>query len=331
MLKNILVLLVTLAASVGSAKTDTLIIYSSYEGARLAPIFAPFTQRTGIQVEVVNAGSTELIAKLQAEGESSSADLYLDKDLTYMGSAAEKGLLQPFTAPHVFAKIPKHLIDAQNNWFLLFYRSRTIMYNTDKVSPADLSTYEDLGNPKWKGQLCVRTANHSYNEALGAHIVKHYGEEKAERIFKSWVANFAFDPINGDTDLIKAIASGRCTIGIANTYYLAPLVRDDASFPVRPFFADQNKDGAHINGVGIGITEASKKLKEANLLLEYLTTKEVQEAIAGGFSQYPSSREASLSPILKTFGPFVEDTTNVGEIATFTKKAKELMQKAGYK
>lgn len=331
MYKSFVASLFLLTSSVVSAQTKKLTVYSSYDSVRLAPIFAPFTEKTGIQVEVVSAGSTDLIQRLQAEGEKSPADIYLDKDITFMGEAESKQLLQRFSSSYIANHFPAHLVDSDKMWFLLFYRARTIMYNTQKVDPSELSTYEDLGNEKWKGQLCVRTSNNSYNEALGAFFVKHLGESRTESLFRSWVANFAVEPIKGDTDVIKAIANGTCSVGIANTYYLAPLVRDDASFPVKPYFADQKGPGVHINGVGVGITRSSKNLTQAHLLLEYLASKEVQEAIATGFSQYPSNRTADIASILVSFGPFVEDTTNVSEVSGFTIKAKEIMTKAGYK
>lgn len=313
------------------AKADKLVLYSSYDGERLAPILKPFTERTGITVEVVNAGSDDLIKQLETEGMNSPADLYLDKDIVYMGSANDKGLLQSFSTQKVSDKIPAHLISNDNNWFLLFYRARTLMYNTQKVNPADLNTYADLGDKKWEGQVCVRTSKNSYNEGLAGFMVKHFGENQAVSIFESWVKNFAGEPLKGDRDVIHAIANGTCLVGIANTYYLAPLVRDDASFPVGVKFVEQDGVGAHINGVGVGITKSSKNVAQANLFLEFMTMKEVQEAIAGGFSQYPSSKEAGIAPVLKDFGSFVEDLTNVNDIAKSVKAGKEAMVKAGYK
>lgn len=313
------------------AKADKLVLYSSYDGERLAPILKPFTERTGIEVEVVNAGSEDLIKQLETEGLDSKADLYLDKDIVYFGAANNKGLLQSFTSEKVTEKIPAHLVSTDKNWFLLFYRARTLMYNTQKVNPANINTYADLGNSEWAGKLCVRTSANSYNQGLAAFMTRHFGETQATAIFESWVKNFSTEPLKGDRDVIHAIANGTCDIGIANTYYLAPIVRDDASFPVGVKFLEQNGVGAHINGVGIGITKSSKKLAQANMFLEFMTLKEVQEAIAGGFSQYPSSKEASIAPVLKDFGAFIEDLTNVNEVANSVEAGNASMLKAGYK
>lgn len=324
-------LLATTLFTATSSQAAKLVVYSSYEAQRLAPILEPFTQRTGIAVDVVNASSTELLKKLEHEGEASMADLYLDKDIVYLGEAQQKGLLQEFSAAGIPQKIPAHLMADDKTWFLLFYRSRAIMYNTEKVNPAEIKSYADLGNEKWEGQLCLRTSTNSYSQGLAAFFIQHWGEAKTTALFSSWVKNLAVEPLKGDTDLIKAIANGTCAVGIANTYYLAPLVRDDASFPVRVLFPEQKGVGAHINGVGIGITKSSKNLKAANLFLEFLASKEVQEAVAAGFSQYPASREADRAPILKSFGTFVEDTTNVSEIAKKVSAGQDSMSKAGYK
>ncbi|MFV8259392.1 Fe(3+) ABC transporter substrate-binding protein [Bdellovibrio bacteriovorus] len=329
---RILSAIVTLLAAVTvQAKTDKLVLYSSYDGERLAPILQPFTQATGIEVEVVFASSTDLLKKLETEGLNSSADLYLDKDIVYMGEANRKGFLQSFTSNGVTQKVPSHLISDDKNWFLLFYRARTVMYNTQKVNPEDLKTYADLGDPKWKGQLCLRTSKNSYNEAMAAYFIKHFGEIQTTALLESWVKNLAVEPLKGDRDVIAAIANGTCAIGVANTYYLAPIVRDDVTYPVGVRFLEQDKVGAHINGVGIGITKSSKNTVAANAFLEFMVSKPVQEAVAGGFSQYPASKEADMAPILKEFGGFAEDMTNVNAVSDLVPAGIELMKKAGYK
>ncbi|WP_413587082.1 extracellular solute-binding protein [Bdellovibrio sp. HCB274] len=329
---RILIAIVTLlAAFTVQANTDKLVIYSSYDGERLAPILKPFTQMTGVEVEVVFASSAELLKQLEAEGQNSRADLYLDKDIVYMGEANRKAFLQSFSTGKVSQKVPSHLISNDNNWFLLFYRARTVMFNKQKVNPAELNTYADLGNPKWKGQLCVRTSKNSYNEGMAAYFVKHFGATQTEALLASWVNNLAVEPLKGDRDVIAAIANGTCAIGVANTYYLAPIVRDDVNFPVGVRFLEQDKIGAHINGVGIAITKSSKNVAKANAFLEFMVSKQVQEAVAGSFSQYPASKEADIAPILKEFGPFVEDASNVNEVSNFVPVGIEMMIKAGYK
>lgn len=329
MSKLLLIAALTLSSSVYASSEVT--IYSVYEGARLDPIFKPFTERTGIKVNIVSASSVELINRLESEGESTTADLHLDKDLVFHGLAQSKKLYQPFNSAAVEKNIPASLIEADKKWFTLFYRARVIMYNTNKVSADELSTYEDLGTEKWKGRLCVRTSNNSYNEALGAFFIKHYGAEKTLEIFKSWVNNFSVAPIKGDTDAINAVAAGTCDVTVANSYYLAPLVKSDESFPVKPFFPNQNSTGSHVNGVGIGLVKHAKNVVAATLVLEYLSSKEVQAPVAALFSQYPSNPEAVMAPVLVNFGRYSADKTNIGEFSKYVEESRELMKKAQYK
>lgn len=326
-----LLLMTALSAASTAFAANEVTIYSVYEGARLDPIFKPFTERTGIKVNIVTAPSLDLINRLETEGEATTADLHLDKDLVFLGLAQSKNLFQPFKSLTVEKNIPSSLIETNKNWFTMFYRARVIMYNVNKVNPSELSTYEDLGNAKWKGRLCVRTSQNSYSEALAAFFIKHYGAEKTQNIFKSWVNNFSVAPIKGDTDVINAVAAGTCDVTVANSYYLAPLVKADANFPVKPFFPNQKTTGAHVNGVGIGIVKHAKNVAEATLVLEYLSSKEVQEPVAAVFSQYPSNPEAVVAPVLVNFGKYNADSSNIGDFSKHIEEAREIMKKAEYK
>lgn len=324
-------MLASLLIGMSQGLTKEVTIYSVYPGDRLEAIFKPFTARTGITVKVIDGSSKDLIKRIVAEGENTLADLHLDKDLVYHGAAVRAGIYQPFKSPVVEKNVPANFIESNRNWFTLFYRSRVIMYNPNVVSPSELSTYADLGSSKWVGRLCVRTSKNSYNEALSGYLITHFGVEKALDILKSWVANFAAEPMANDRGVIAAIAEGKCDVGLANSYYLAPFVEADASYPVKPFFANQGTTNAHVNGVGIGMTKYAKNVKEATLLMEYLSSAEVQAPVAKAFDQYPVNVNATISPTLQDFGPFSVDTTNVGVISNFTDMGVELMRQADYK
>ncbi|HLW56166.1 MAG TPA: extracellular solute-binding protein [Bacteriovoracaceae bacterium] len=306
-------------------------IYSVYPGEDLAPIFAPFTERTGIEVKFISGTTEELIEKLQSEGSQTSADLYLDKDLTYLGEAQRKGIFRPFTSSVVKSNVPAHLRDKTDMWTLAFYRARVIMYNKFKVSADELSTYEALGDKQWENRLCVRTSTNSYNQALGAYLVKHIGEEKTLEVLSSWVRNFSVEPIKNDRGVIQAIADGQCDVGLANTYYLPAFIRANPDFPVKVFFPNQKSFGAHVNGVGIGIVKHAKNIQEANLLLEYFTSAEVQTPVAAAFSQYPVNPKAEMIKILKDFGSFKEDTTNISDVSNYVDIANRLFPMANYR
>lgn len=326
------VLLSLFVAFKAQATPKELTVYSVYDGARLAPIFKPFTDRTGIPVKVeYMASSTDLTNRLAQEGEASPADVYLDKDIVFLAEAQRRGLFQSFNSASIEKNVPAQFIEPGKNWFLIFYRARTIMYNHTKVNPAELSTYEALGDAKWKGRLCVRSSGSNYNQALAASFLLQFGPRQTTDVLKSWVANLSMDPFKGDTDLIKALADGKCDVGIANTYYLAPLIRADSQFPVKVFFANQQTNGTHVNGVGVAITKSSKNAKAATMLLEYLTSKEVQAPVAAGFYQYPVNSAAPLVTELVNFGSFRMDSSNVAVVGAKAAETKASFEAAGYK
>ncbi len=327
-LKMVLVIVTSLfSLQVSAAELN---IYSVYPADELAPIFAPFTEQTGIEVNVLSGKSDELLDRLIQEGEHTPADLHLDKDLVYHGQATRAGLYQAITSEKVEETVPNHLMESGKRWLHIFYRSRVIMYNSEKVDSEELSTYADLADKKWQDRLCLRTSASSYNKALGAYLVVHHGPDKAREIMKGWADNLAMEPTTSDRDVIRAINDGLCDVGLANSYYLPAFIEADPHYAVRPLFANQGTTNAHINGVGIGFIKHSQKTKEVNQLIEYLISAPVQTAIADAFKQYPVNPEASLNPTVQNFGSFAEDETNVGIISNFSDLASELMKEAGY-
>ena len=322
-----LLVLVSLSASLSARE---VVIYSVYPGDRLEAVFKPFTAATGINVKVVEGKSLDLINKIEAEGEQTQADLHLDKDLVFHGIANRKGLYRAIESEKVFNQVPSHFIESNNKWTTLFYRSRLIMFNTNAVKKSELSTYEDLGSEKWLGRLCMRTSKSNYNQALVAYLVAHFGKEKATQIAKNWVKNTDMPVFTSDRAIISAVAEGKCDVGIANSYYLVPFIEKDPNFPVRLFFPSQDTAKAHINGVGIGVTKYAKNVTEANMVIEYLTSAQVQAPVADAFDQYPVNTQAPLGTILSGFGDFKVDSTNIGVISNLTDIATEVMKEANW-
>ncbi len=328
-MKSLILALGLLMSSQAFAKEVT--IYSVYPAEEISAIFTPFTERTGIKVNIQTGTTDELQNKLLNERNDTTADLYLDKDITFLAAAKKADLFQSFTSKTVKANVPTHLRESTDLFTLVFYRARVIMYNPNKVNPSELSTYEDLGNAKWKNRLCVRTSTNSYNQALGGYLVKHLGETKTAEVVKNWVQNFSVEPIKNDRGVIQALADGQCDVGLANTYYLPAFIRANPEFPVKVYFPNQKSFGTHINGVGIGIVKHAKNVNEANLLLEYFTSVEVQEAVAAAFSQYPVNKKANMTTILESFGAFNEDTSDLSQTTEAISKANEIFKNVQYK
>ena len=251
-------------------------------------------------------------------------------DAGNLWNAAQAGLLSKTDSPEIQASIPAHLRDPQHRWTALTVRARTIMYNTKKVKPEELSTYEALADPKWKGRICLPELGHIYNQSLLATMIKRHGEPKVESVVRGWVAN---QPtlINGDTKILESIAAGQCDVGIANTYYLARIVAKDPAFPVAPFWANQQTTGTHVNISGAGITTHAKNRANAVKLLEFLTSPEAQQMFADSNFEYPANPQAAVNPVLVKWGKFKQDDINVAAAGELQAAATKLADRAGYK
>jgi iron(III) transport system substrate-binding protein len=323
------VALVLLLAGAAPGSAVELTVYSARHYGNEAA-FEAFTKQTGITLKLLNAGDAELFERLRAEGDKTPADVLITVDAGNLWNAARAGLLAPVDSAELQATIPAHLRDPQNRWFGLTVRARTIMYNTQKVKPEELSTYAALGDPKWKGRLCLRNSGHVYNRSLMAAMIKKVGEPRVEEIVRGWVAN---QPtlISGDTKILEALAAGQCDVGVTNTYYLARILAKDPKFPVRPFWPDQQGAGVHVNVSGAGVTAHAKHRAEAIKFIEFLSKPEAQGHFAALSQEYPANPAVAPSPILAAWGTFKMDDVNVAAAGELQPAATKLADRAGYK
>jgi iron(III) transport system substrate-binding protein len=323
---------VAIAVAVPPAVTPAaqeVVLYSArHYGQEKA--FEAFTQKTGIQIKTLNGDAGQLFERLKAEGDRSPADVLITVDAGNLWNAARAGLLAPVTSAELTKNIPAHLRDPENRWVGLAMRARTIMYNVKKVNPADLSTYEALGEPRWKGRLCLRSSGYIYNQSLLATMIKRHGEPRTEQIVKAWVAN---QPtiINGDTKILEAIAAGQCDVGLTNTYYLARILAKDPNFPVAPFWANQSTTGTHVNISGGGVTAHAKNRAAAVKLLEFLSTLEAQQMFADTSMEFPANPKAEINPIVRAWGSFKQDDIGVASAGEYQAAATRLADRVGYK
>ena len=289
-----------------------------------------FTKKTGIQVKSHGGNASELFERLRAEGDKTPADVLITVDAGNLWNAARAGLLSKVDSPELMQSIPAHLRDPQGQWFGLTTRARTIMYNTKKVKPEELSTYEALGDPKWKGRICLRTSTYIYNQSFIATLIKRHGEPRTEAIVKSWVAN---NPtlINGDTKILEAIAAGQCDVGLTNHYYLGRIVAKDPAFPVAVFWANQQTTGTHVNISGAGVTAHAKNRANAVKLLEFLASPEAQQMFADANFEYPANPQAGVNPVIAKWGKFKQDDINIAAAGEFQAAGVRLADRAGYK
>jgi len=325
------------ASTPTTAKNQEVNVYTARHYEVDQELYNKFTAATGIKVNVVKGEAEELIERLKREGESTQADLFVTVDGGVLANAKQNDILQPVTSETIDKNVPKNLRDADNNWIGLATRARIIAYSKDRVSPDQLSTYEDLTSDKWKGKVLARSSTSLYNQSLLASFIELNGEEKAEQWAKGIVNNFARQPDGGDRDQAKAIAAGTGDVAIMNTYYVGLLANSEDPEEVKVannigvFFPNQETNGTHVNISGMGLTKHSKNKENAIKLIEYMTSVEAQEFLSAHNYEFPVNANAKKPELLNSWGDFKMQELNFDTLGEHNKKAIEIFNKTGWK
>ena len=311
-------------------------LYSARHYDTDVELYENFTNETGIKVNLIEGSSDELIERIKSEGINSPADVFITVDAGRMWRAQESEILQPIASQLVNERISESLRQPEGQWISLTRRIRGIVYNTERVNPEELSSYEDLADPKWKGRVCVRSSNNIYNQSLLASMVESLGEEATEEWAKGLVANFARDPQGGDTDQVRAVAAGVCDVAIANHYYYVRLLSSedtddkDVTGKTAFFFPNQSGRGAHANVSAAGLVANAPNKANAVKFIEYLTSVRAQELLAEGNKEYPANTEVPIATILEGLGEFKTDEVNVASYGENNPVAIRIMDRAGW-
>jgi len=324
-----------LAAVALPAAAENVVVYSARNEQLIKPLFDAYTRDTGVQIKFITDKEGPLMARLKAEGRNTPADVMLTVDAGNLWQAAEEGLLRRIQSETLQANVPAHLRDPNNEWFGLSVRARTLVYNTNMVKPADLSTYEDLANPKWKGRLCLRTSKKVYNQSLVAMMITEYGEGKTEDMVRGWIANLATSPFPDDTKAMEAVAAGQCDVTLVNTYYFGRLMAKQPNLPLAIFWPNQNLKnkaaGVHVNISGAGVTRYARNPAGAQKLIEWLSSDKAQNLFADVNLEYPVNPNVTPDKTVAAWGNFRQNLINVKEAGSLQAKAVKLMDRAGYK
>jgi len=326
--------LLTATLTMETAAAAEVVVYSARNEQLIKPLFDAYTKETGVAIKFVTDKEGPLMARLKAEGRNTPADVFMTVDAGNLWQAAEEGLLKPVVSKTLSANVPAHLRDPGNEWFGLSVRARTLVYNSNKVKPGELTTYEDLASPKWKGRLCLRTSKKVYNQSLVATLIGEYGEPKTEAMVKGWVANLAAEPFPDDTKAMEAVAAGLCDVTVVNTYYFGRLMEKKPNLPLAIFWPNQNlkgNTGVHVNVSGAGVTRHAKHEAEAVKLLEWLSSEKAQNLYADVNMEYPANPRIKADPAVAAWGSFKQNLINVSEAGKLQARAVMLMDRAGYK
>ena len=316
-----------ITASLGDEGPAVQVYSARSYGAEEA--YERFTEETGIEVEFLNGNDAELRERLEAEGADSPADVYMTVDVANLALAAEQDLLQPVQSTELEQAVPASLRDPQDRWFGLSERARVIIYDEDQVTPDQLSTYAALGDPRWKGELCLRTSTSAYTQSLAASLVAHGGEAGATQVVQGWMANEP-EIMANDVEIVRTVGAGGCEVGVTNHYYVARELADDPDLGVGVFFPDQATNGTHVNISGAGVTTHADDVPEAQQFLEWLATTGQSQFVDGNF-EYPVNRSVEPVETLVELGEFRRDELNVGELGRYNAAAVQILTDAGYR
>lgn len=325
-----------IAAGTAVAQEKVINLYSARHYQTDEALYADFTKQTGIKINRIEAGENELLERIKNEGANSPADVFITVDAARLAKADELNLFAPVQSKLLDARIPAHM--RTKDWLAFSTRARVIVYNKSAVNAADVQNYEDLASPKLKGKVCVRSGSHPYNLSLGAALFEHLGAAKTEAWAKGLVANFARDPKGGDTDQIKAVAAGECGVTLANTYYVARLMRSDKPADkkvmesVGVIWPNQKTSGVHMNISGGGMLKSAPHKEAAVKFLEYLATDKAQAYFADGNNEWPVVAGVKVNnPALEALGKFKADTINVGTLARHQAEVQKIYDRAGWR
>ena len=330
-----------------AAQAQELNLYSARHYSTDEALYADFTKATGIKINRVDADDAGIIARLKAEGASSPADVILLVDAARLWRGEQDGLFLPIKSKLLDDTIPASLraapaADGGTPWFGFSTRARVVVYDKIRVKPEDVDTYEELGDAKNKGKLCIRSGSHPYNLSLFGAMTEHLGEQKAEAWLKGVVANLARDPKGGDTDQIKAVAAGECQIAVTNSYYLARMMRsgkpEDRAVveKVGVVFPNQSSWGTHVNIAGAAVARHAKNQANAIKFLEYLASASAQNHFANGNNEWPVAKGVNTdNPALKSMtggsGQFKSETIPISAVGANQVKVQQMLDRVGFK
>lgn len=316
---------------------EVLNIYTSRHYQTDEALYEGFTKATGIRINRIEGKGDALIERIKSEGPNSPADVLITVDSGRLWRAEQAELFQEVSSETLQARVPAHLRHPEGRWFGFSERARLIFYDKARFKEGDITRYEDLADPKWRGEVCIRSSSNVYNLSLLGSIIAAKGEAAAEAWARGVVANFARDPQGGDTDQIRAVAAGECGVAVANSYYYARLAASDkadereVAQAVGVVFPNQDDRGTHVNISGAGVLKGARHTDAAIRFLEFLASEEAQRIFADGNNEYPVVPGVKPNPALAALGDFKRDTVNVALYGGNQPLAQMIFDRAGWK
>ncbi len=320
-----------------AAAAEELNVYSARHYDSDEALYDAFTEKTGIEINVLEGDSDQLIQRLKLEDEASPADVMITVDAGRLWRGEQEDIFASVESDVLNERLPDYMRHPEGKWFGFSQRVRAIFIDPTEVDADEITSYEDLADPAFEGQVCIRSSNNIYNQSLLASLIAHHGEEEAEAWAEGVVSNFARDPEGGDTDQIRGVASGECNIALANHYYYVRLVNSDdeadreVAENVEIVFPNQDGRGAHVNVGGAGVVKGAPNEENAVRFLEFLASDEAQALFATGNYEFPAVESAEIDGVIASWGDFKKDDLNVSELGENNPEAVRIFDRAGWR
>lgn len=328
-IKRVTLAALGLAIASPAIAEDVVNVYSYRQPELIKPLTDAFTKETGIKVNVAYL-KKGMVERLQAEGARSPADLVLTVDISRLAAVVNAGVTQPVSSAVLEANVPAAYRDPENHWWGLTTRARIVYASKERVTEGEVTTYEDLADPKWKGRICTRSGTNAYNVALTSAVIHHLGEEGAKTWLEGVKANLARKPQGNDRAQVKAIWSGECDIAIGNTYYMGKMLNDPEqqawAESVNIVFPTFENAGTHVNISGVAMTKSAPNKENALKMMEFLTSPVAQEIYAEANFEYPIAPGTEADDLVKSWGGFTADDVNLMELAKLRSAALKLVE-----
>ncbi|OSQ34748.1 MULTISPECIES: Fe(3+) ABC transporter substrate-binding protein [Thalassospira] len=316
-----------------AASAQEVNVYSLRQEFLVEPLFENFTAETGIEVNVIFA-EKGLVERIKQEGANSPADILMTVDISRIQQAVDVGVTASVSNDVLSTNIPAHLRDPEGHWFALTQRGRAIYASKERVAEGEISSYEDLADPKWEGKVCTRSGTHVYNVALFASMIAVHGEEKAKEWLEGLKNNLARKPQGNDRGQVKAIKEGECDIAIGNTYYFGKMMDNEEQRPwaeaVNIVFPNQDGRGMSMNISGMSLIRSAPNQENAVKLMEFLAGDVAQQIYAEVNYEYPVKPGVEWAENVESWGTFKADDISLAEIARLTPDAIKMVDEIGY-
>ena len=324
-------LLVVSAQTHSLPAAEKLTVYSGRAERLIKPVLDEFTAKTGVQVDLLSSGTTELVNRLKAEGDRTPADLFLTNDAGSLEQARVAGILRPLNMREVDRAIPPQFRAPDNAWIGLSGRFWIIVYNKTLVKPEDLKSLLDLGDPKWKGKIAIPNAGSEYLQAGVSVIRATYGEAKTKEFLEGLRDNAGSQVYQKSSQIVEAVAKGQASLGIVNHYYVYRHLAAQPAAPVAVFMPDQQDGGmgAIMNVAGVGIVKSTKHLDAAKLLVEFLVAQAGQKLFADLDKEYPLHPDVKADPALAERKSFRAAQVPLTRLAELREPTLTLIEQVG--